>query len=353
MKYSYLALAGLALMSAFTACSNDDEMPVQMAQTNKSELVVNTVGVAELATKSGIRATSFSNQESLGLYIYRGDLTGDYNDDSRATSTVNVEYKVAADNTTWSAPTQAIILSNIVGNVFAYYPYAAGNDTEDGTEIPITVAANQATGQSDGSVDDNGQTDYMYATKVAGVSNMAPKVNLTMNHALAMASFVFVQTGDLTLQYPGIGQVSKIVMQNGTGANKPLKTGEGTMNISTGVVAGGTEGSITVEGITTPTLLDKTDASLVPHVLMYPAATVGAGDVKVTVTVDGNEYTVALPAVDGGWVAGKNYQYTLTMKGTGLEVNQVTINEWGTIEVNRKDQAIAQQPDNQNQTPNS
>ena len=26
MKYSYLALAGLALMSAFTACSNDDEM---------------------------------------------------------------------------------------------------------------------------------------------------------------------------------------------------------------------------------------------------------------------------------------------------------------------------------------
>ena len=347
MKKSYAFLAGLALMSAFTACSNDDEMPTQMAQTNKSELVVNRVGVAELATKSGIRATSFSNQESLGLYIYRGDLTGDYNDDSRATSTVNVEYKVAADNTTWSAPTQAIILSNIVGNVFAYYPYSAGNDTEHGTEIPITVAANQATGQSAGTKDDNGQTDYMYATKVAGVSNMAPSVNLTMNHALAMASFVFVQTEDPKLQYPGIGQVSKIVMQNGTGANKPLKTGDGTMNISTGVVTGGTEGSITVEGISTPTLLDKTDASLVPHVLMYPAATVDANDVKVTVTVDGNDYTVGLPEVTGGWLAGKNYQYTLTMKGTGLVVNRVTINEWGLIKVNDKGDTNVMTPDNQ------
>ena len=113
MKKSYAFLAGLALMSAFTACSNDDEMPTQMAQTNKSELVVNRVGVAELATKSGIRATSFSNQESLGLYIYRGDLTGDYNDDSRATSTVNVEYKLGTDNMTWSAPTQSIILSPV------------------------------------------------------------------------------------------------------------------------------------------------------------------------------------------------------------------------------------------------
>ena len=353
MKKSYAFLAGLALMSAFTACSNDDEMPTQMAQTNKSELVVNRVGVAELATKSGIRATSFSNQESLGLYIYRGDLTGDYNDDSRATSTVNVEYKLGTDNMTWSAPTQSIILSNIVGNVFAYYPYSAANATQPGDAIPITVAANQATGQSAGTKDDNDQTDYMYATKVANVSNMAPSVNLTMNHALAMASFVFVQTDDPTAPYPGIGQVSKIVMQNGTGANKPLKTGDGTMNISTGVVTGGTEGSITVEGITTPTLLDKTDASLVPHVLMYPAATVDANDVKVTVTVDGNDYTVGLPAVTGGWVAGKNYQYTLTMKGTGLEVNQVTITEWGTIAVNQKDEAIAQKPDNQNQTPNS
>ena len=347
MKKSYAFLAGLALMSAFTACSNDDEMPTQMAQTNKSELEVNRVGVAELATKSGIRETSFSNEESLGLYIYRGDLTGNYNDDSRATSTVNVEYKVAADNSTWSAPTQAIILSNIVGNVFAYYPYSAVNDTEDGTEIPITVAANQATGQSSGTKDDNGQTDYMYATKVAGVSNMAPSVNLTMNHALAMASFVFVQTADPTAPSPGIGQVSKIVMQNGTGANKPLKTGDGTMNISTGVVTGGTEGSITVEGITTPTLLDKTDASLVPHVLMYPAATVDANDVKVTVTVDGNDYTVGLPAVTGGWVAGKNYQYTLTMKGSGLEVKQVTINEWGLVEVNQKEQTTVETPDNQ------
>ena len=346
MRKSYQLLAGLALMSAFTACNNEDEVVAPVNDT-KAELVVNTVGVAEVNTKSGIRADKFTNQESLGLYIYRGDLTGDYNDDARATSTVNVEYKVAVDNTTWSAPTQPIILSNIVGNVFAYYPYAAGNDTQDGTAIPITVAASQGTGQSDGVYDQNGQIDYMYATKVPGVSNVKPGVQLTMNHALSMASFVFVQTDDATLQYPGIGQVSKIVVKNADSGNKPLKTGDGTMNISTGVVTGGTEGTITVEGITTPTLLDEDDASLVPHILMYPAETVAGGDVKLTATVDGNEYTVDLPVVTGGWLAGKNYQYTLTMKGTALEVKQVTITQWGNIEVNQKDDTIVQKPDNQ------
>lgn len=40
--------------------------------------------------------------------------------------------------------------SNVGGKVYSYYPYAAGNDTQDGAAIPVSVAANQGTGQSDG-----------------------------------------------------------------------------------------------------------------------------------------------------------------------------------------------------------
>ena len=39
MKKSYFYLAGLALMSAFSACSNDDEVPAQLTQNNNTELV--------------------------------------------------------------------------------------------------------------------------------------------------------------------------------------------------------------------------------------------------------------------------------------------------------------------------
>ena len=328
-------------------------MPTQMAQNKGSELVVNTVGVVEVGTKSGIRESEFTNGEQLGVYVYRSQLSGNYNDNTGLVKTTNVPYIQYMDNTTskWKPNTQAIILSNIVGKVYAYYPYSASNVDQDGTTIPITVKDNQGTGQSAGDKDyeiatDEYQYDYMWAIAANDVSNLNPSVNLTMNHALSMASFVFKQTTDNTSLYPGIGKVTKIVMTNASGsANKPVKTGDGTMNIATGALTGGAAGTITVSGIETETLLGEVNESKIPHVLMYPAATVAADEVQVTVTVDGIAYTVTLPEVAGGWVAGKNYQYVLTMKGTGLTVSTVTITPWGKINGSAVDQVPVQTPD--------
>lgn len=349
---SYFALAGIALMSAFTACSNEDEVP-QVAVNNGNELIVNTVGVAEVGTKSGIRATEFTNGEQLGVYVYRNQLSGNYNDNTGLVKTTNVPYVQYMDNSVskWKANTQAIILSNVTGKVYAYYPYSASNVDKDGTAIPITVKESQGTGQSAGDKDyqiatDEYQYDYMWATAEHDVSNVNPSVNLTMKHALSMASFVFKQTADNTSLYPGIGKVTKIVMTNASGsANSPVKTGAGTMNIATGALTVGTAGTITVSGIETETLLGETDESKIPHVLMYPAETVAANEVQVTVTVDGIAYTVTLPEVADGWQAGKNYQYVLTMKGTGLTVSTVTITDWGKVEVTDVDDVPVQTPD--------
>ena len=207
MKKIYSLLASVALMSAITACSSDDEMPSQMANVNGTELTVETVGVAGVNTKSGLTAIAFTNGEKLGLYIYRGSDAGAIDGDTRSYNDVtsgglkpteNVPYDQTASG--WTA-THTIILYNVQGTVYAYYPYAASNNDVSPLAIPIKVLTDQGTGQTDGKKDyeistDQYQYDYMRATPVTRRSNMKHKAKLTMNHELAMISTKFAQTND-------------------------------------------------------------------------------------------------------------------------------------------------------------
>ena len=362
MRKLYCLLASVALMSAFTACSSDDEMPSQMANVNGSELIVKSVGVASIDTKAGITANKFTNNETLGLYIYRGAgingtsiASGDekYNDGTGVDMlpTVNVPYQT--NGTSWSA-SQPIILSNVKGKVYAYYPYAANNNAggtavDNGLAVKVSVLASQGTGQSDGSIDDT-QTDYMWASPKSDVSNAAPSVELTMNHALTMITFKFVQTGIGSEKYPGEGKVSEIVLKNQSG-KQAVKTGDATMNIATGDITGGTPGSITLRPNAEASLMDVGDADKLPRLLVYPsAAEITGDDAEVTVTVDGNAYTVKIPALmvsseASKWLPGKNYVYTLTMKGTQLVVSSVAITQWQDVAGNTGENRGVQTPD--------
>lgn len=352
MNKIYSLLASVALMSAFTACSSDDEMPSQMANVNGTELAVESVGVAGVSTKSGITAASFNNGETLGLYIYRGSdaaaidgATRNYND---ATSTgllptVNVPYQQGlGTGGSWGAA-QKIILSNVQGTVYAYYPYSATNTDATSTAIPIKVAADQGSGQTDGIKDytESNQYDYMWATPVAGRSNKKPNANLIMNHALAMISFKFVQTADNTVLYPGLGHVTKIVLKNKTGKSA-IKTGNATMNIKDGTLdqsSAVSTSSITLSPNQNP-LIDVVAPAKLPRLLIYPNTGVAADDAEVTFTVDGYDYTLDIPVLAEGWKAGSNYLYTITMKGTALEIKNVSITEWAPKTGNATDMNV-------------
>ena len=363
MKKIYSIMASVVLMSAFTACSNDDDMP-KVANVNGSELVVKSVGVASIDTKAGITANNFTNGESLGLYIYRGDgingtsiAPGDetYNDGtgSEFESTVNVPYNEAAGS--WSATSQAIILSNVKGKVYAYYPYkennnAAESGVDNGLAVKVSVATSQGTGQSDGKKDQD-QTDYMWADPVSDVSNANSSVDLRMNHALSMITFKFVQTTEDGIKYPGEGMVSKIVLQNQTGGHV-VKTGDATMNIATGKLDLGSanDGTITLTPNAGESLMGQGAAAKLPRLLVYPTeANITGTDAAVAVTVDDYTYTVKIPSlliddpedteapinkIGSPWLPGKNYVYTLTMKGTGLSITSVTIVPWEDVEGN-------------------
>lgn len=326
MKKFYAMAVMTAMLVGAASCSDNDEVVTEGPGQNNTpvSLKVENVGVSAL-TRSGITATTFTNGETLGLYIYRGNgIPEAYNNTTSTISTMNVPYAQGAGG--WSA-TQPIVLSSTVGKVYSYYPYNATNNSQDGTAIPVKVATAQGTGQSDGTKDVAEQADYMYGTVVENVSNKAPQVSLTMNHALAMVSFKFVQTQDESIKYPGEGKVSSIVLKNKSGKTA-IMTGDAIMHIGTGVITGGTAGSITLTPDATTTLIDVNDAAKLPRLLLYPIAALAADDAEVTVTVDGNDYTVALPLLADGYVKGSNYLYTFTLKGTGLEVTNVTITEW-------------------------
>lgn len=356
MKKFYAIMASVALMSAFTACSSDDEMPSQMANVNGTELTVQTVGVAGVNTKSGITANAFSNGEKLGVYIYRGSDAAAIDAENRkyndATSTglkptVNVPYGQSTSG--WAAD-QKIILSNVKGTVYAYYPYAASNTDDTRLAIPISVATDQGDGQTDGVKDytDQNQYDYMWATPVLNKSNADPSASLTMNHALAMISFKFVQTSDGNVAYPGVGNVTKIELKNKAGKTA-IKTGDATMSIKDGslnLTSAVATSSIVLQPNENP-LINEATAAKLPRLLLYPNSGVAADDAEVTLTIDGNNYTLPIPKLDEGWTRGNNYLYTITLKGSGLEISNVTITQWDDKTGNESDMNV-ETPDRPN-----
>lgn len=328
MRKNFYLMAAMAVSTMMiTSCSQSDDVN-EVAAADVQPLELNSVGVASANTRAGITAAAFSGSEQVGLYIYRGTGIGDsnkaYNEKTSTISTTNVPY--AYSNSKWTA-TQPIILSNVVGKVYSYYPYSASY-TGDGTTVPVTVASSQGTGQSDGTADVTEQKDYMYGTVVENISNKANSVSITMKHALVMATFKFANSTTATDKYPGEGKVSKIVLKNKSGVSI-LKTGNGTMNISTGAItASTTDGTITLTPGSTETLMDVTTASKLPRLLMFPTGATAAGDIQASVTVDGATYTVNLPAQTDGYKAGNNYVFNLELKGTSLEVSKVAITQW-------------------------
>lgn len=310
-------IMGFAAMAALTigaaSCSNDDEVSNAMAGSEQ-ELQIK-VGINQTAnTRAGITAADFVDDSAIGLYIYKGTDFSTAYPTIKPHKTKNAHYKKVGGHWTVGTEKQGIVLSDEVGTVYAYYPYAEGNDSNEAGVIPVQVNATQGTGLSDGSKDVKEQADYMWATKVPSVSNATKQINLAMNHALTMLSFKFFK-GD----YPGAGLVSSIKVMNKAG--EKFKTGAATMNLNDGkLTVTGAKGDVTltpnevlaVEKGTQP------EANKVARMLVYPIETLAQGDLQVQIVLDGKTYTLELPAKTPDsqkYLAGKNYTYSFNLAG--------------------------------------
>lgn len=66
-------------------------------------------------------------------------------------------------------------------------------------------------------------------------------------------------------------------------------------------------------------------------ILVLPESTVDKSTVEATLTIDNQDYKVALPGSGSKWDAGKNYLYTVKLSGSELVISSVTVTEWTTV----------------------
>ena len=195
----------------------------------------------------------------------------------------------------------------------------------------------------------SGEVDYMYADQSTAVKasykngsdSKTGKVTLAMKHALAMVSFRVY--ADHT--YKNTGTFTKLVLANKSGGTTILNNGASpTMKIKDGTITvGQSPAAVTytrdIANYTLPKAASS-DASAATtaknnarkaSILVLPESTADKSTVEATLTIDAQDYKVALPGSDSKWEAGKNYLYTVKLSGSELVISSVTVTQWTTV----------------------
>lgn len=243
---------------------------------------------------------SFSNSDEIGLFVSSGEVNAPYNG---IITNSNMKSTLA---TQWQQESP-VYLSSAMATIYAYYPYS--NAVTDGTKVEINHV---------------NQTDYMYGTKVENINNRNPKAEIIMNHALSLVQFNFIKEN-----YTGIGNLTAIRIANKEGGN--ILRSQATLDLTDGAIT--TNPSTTepvIRATNIPQIINSTwTESNYPQMLVMPTeATLTTGDIVISFTVDGQVYDWPVPA-GTTWEQGKKNTYTVTIKGTALEVSPVTITAWG------------------------
>ncbi|MCE8961038.1 fimbrillin family protein [Bacteroides fragilis] len=217
-------------------------------------------------------------------------------------------------------------------------------------DIQSTDNSDSQTSTKDKILAASGEVDYMYADQGStgvkasyknGDTNKTGKVTLTMKHALAMVSFRVY--ADHT--YKNTGAFTKLVLANKSGGTTILNNGASpAMKIKDGTItAGSSPVAVTytrdIANYTLPKAASS-DASAATtaknnarkaSILVLPESTADKSTVEATMTIDAQDYKVALPGSGSKWEAGKNYLYTVKLSGSELVISSVTVTEWTTV----------------------
>lgn len=289
----------------------------------------------------------------------------------------------------WGSATDKIYLSAEEATIYAHYPaYQPGSNGEfqsGSTALKATESSGEytesstinisvfpgSTGSVNAKIDfqstDNsdsqtstkdkilaasGEVDYMYADQGStgvkasyknGDTNKTGQVTLAMKHALAMVSFRVY--ADHT--YKNTGAFSKLVLANKSGDTKNVLNNGGTtpaMKIKDGTITlGSSPAAVTYTRDIANYMLSKATADTdqarataknnakKASILVLPENTADKSTVKATLTIDNQDYKVALPASNSAWKAGENYLYTVKLSGSELVISSVTVTEWTTV----------------------
>lgn len=337
-------MAGVACMF-LASCSKDDLSPV--STTGKSELGV-TASVVQTgtSTRSVVSGTSFPNLSAINVFV---------NGTGYTTPTAVTTY--SCDGNKWTPnASNKIYLNNQTATVYGYYPSSAvvvGTlDANATISTSLLQQGNGAAGVNSSLTGDN-QDDYMYATgeqkggiySLATISNNGATdggntVSLSFHHALTKISFI-INKGT----YNGTGTVTKLELSTNSGSTPAVfYAGNGTMKVSDGtLVWTDSKVSSLVFQSSTGKLINSSSTStdvvvtglVAPTDVSNPITDV----VTLKITIDGKEMSVTLPKNDTtnnaiSWLPGNDYQYSVTVNGAELLVNNsVKLVDWTTTSI--------------------
>lgn len=377
-KYHWLmALPALLLAVGCSESILPEGQDTGVAELQVSPQVVLTRG----AIDAGSDASAVGN--ALGsIAVYANSTTT-----NKTTNNYGV-YTYSSSKWGNSSTTDKIYLSAEEATIYAHYPaYQPGSNGEfqsgstalkasgssgeytDNSTINISVFPG-STGSPNAKIDfqstDNsdsqtstkdkilaasGEVDYMYADQSTAVKasykngsdSKTGKVTLAMKHALAMVSFRVY--ADHT--YKNTGTFSKLVLANKSGDTKNVLNNGGTnptMKIKDGTITAGSSpvavtytrdiANYTLSKAAADTDQARTTAknnAKKASILVLPESTADKSTVEATLTIDAQDYKVALPGSDSKWEAGKNYLYTVKLSGSELVISSVTVTQWTTV----------------------
>lgn len=299
MKNFLFSAAVAACVVTVSSCSNDNVLTSEVALGDEPTLLnVSTSIEVTSRSQTGKPVNSFISGDEIGLFVSNGDVNTPYNG---VASNKNVK---SSFTTVWTQATP-VYLSSTKATIYAYYPWNAA--VTDGTAVDI---------------DHTSQTDYMYGTPVTNIYNRQPKASITMNHALSLVQFDFKKDN-----YTGVGALTAITIANKSGGTSLVSTGK--LDLTNGTITRGASKEPVTKATNLPQTIGTWNENTFPKMLVIPtSATTANSGIVISFTVDGQVYNWDVP-VGTVWEQGKKNTYTVTIKGTALEVSPVTITPWG------------------------
>ena len=189
---------------------------------------------------------------------------------------------------TWQFDKSVKLDKGQTAEIYAVYPYTEGATSYKAVPVDITK-----------------QVDVLYSGSASYASYTSNVVTLNMKHALSMLS-VNIKKED---SYSGNGVISKMKV-----SKSPLVATKGTLNAATGKIevtetgdlAGDVNAAIGASGI----------QGALPALWVAPFSSKDQPELMMTLTIDGKDYTVALPEVSmkTGW----QYIFHAVLSGNGL-----------------------------------
>lgn len=252
-----------------------------------------------------------------------------------------------------SSTTDKIYLSAEEATIYAHYPaYQPGSNGEfqsSGTALKATKSSDEYTDNSTINIsvfpgksgEANATIDFQSIDNSDGQTSTKDKILAASGEVDYMYAD---QSTGVKASYKNAGTFSKLVLANKSG-NTTLNNGASpTMKIKDGTITvGQSPAAVTytrdIANYTLPKAASS-DASAATtaknnarkaSILVLPESTVDKSTVEATLTIDAQDYKVALPGSGSKWEAGKNYLYTVKLSGSELVISSVTVTEWTTV----------------------